>query len=93
MPRGAAPGERRGGRHAGVPNKATREVKKLAQKHGPAVIGEFARILSNSESDQARVAAGKEILDRAYGKAAPSPEEREDAKALIVQLVKYRDGA
>ncbi len=90
MPRGSRPGEHRGGRKAGTPNHATAEVKALARQHGPAAITELARLSSEAESEQARVAAIKELLDRAYGKSAPSPEEREDTKSLIVQLVKYR---
>lgn len=90
MPRG---GKREGsGRKAGTPNKATVEVKRLAQKHGPAALVELARLAGNAVSEQARVSAASIILDRAYGKAAPSPEEREDAKALVVELVKYRNG-
>ena len=42
----------------------------LARVHGPAVLEELARLALESESDQARVAAAKEILDRAYGKCA-----------------------
>ncbi len=87
MPRGAKPGERRGGRKAGVPNKAAGEVKKLAQQHGPAAITELARIFATSDSHPARVAAANSILDRAYGKAAPSPEEREDAKSLLQAVI------
>jgi hypothetical protein len=44
-------------------------VKELAQKHGPECIEELARIAFNSESDFARVAAIKELLDRGYGKS------------------------
>jgi hypothetical protein len=51
-----------------VPNKATAEVKALAQVHATAVIAELARLATQAESEQARVAAGKELLDRAYGK-------------------------
>jgi hypothetical protein len=36
MPRGSKPGERRGARQKGTPNKATAEVKVLAQKYVPA---------------------------------------------------------
>jgi hypothetical protein len=78
------------GRPPGSPNKSTATVKALAQKHGPQAIAELARLASAAASEQARVAAIKELLDRAYGKSAPSPEEREDTKALVVQLVKYR---
>lgn len=58
-----------GGRSKGTPNRATADVKSLAQLHGPAAIAEAVRIMQKSESDQARMAAIKEILDRAYGKA------------------------
>jgi hypothetical protein len=65
----ATGGKRPGaGRKAGVPNKATAEVKALAQVHAKAVLDELARLATGAESEQARVAAGKEILDRAYGK-------------------------
>lgn len=79
-----------GGRVAGQPNHATAQVKALAKKHGPAAIARLAHLMVKAESEQAQVGAAKELLDRAYGKSAPSPEEREDTKALIVQLVKYR---
>lgn len=78
------------GRPKGSLNKATADVKALARKHGPDAIGRLAYLATKAGSEQAQVAACKEILDRAYGKSAPSPEEREDTKALIVQLVKYR---
>jgi hypothetical protein len=39
MPRGSKPGERRGGRQKGTPNKATAEVKVLAQKYAPVAYG------------------------------------------------------
>jgi hypothetical protein len=67
--RGSKPGERRGGRQAGTPNKSTAEIKALAQKYGPLALKELARLLRKAESEQARVAAAKELLDRAYGKA------------------------
>lgn len=90
MPRGSKPGERRGGRKAGTPNHATAEIKDLARRHGPAALAELVRLAGNAASEAARVSAASIILDRAYGKSAPSPEEREDTKALVVQLVKYR---
>ena len=40
----------------------------LAQKYAPAAIKELARLSTAAESEAARVAAGKELLDRAYGK-------------------------
>lgn len=70
-------GLKTGGRTLGVPNKATREVKAAAQIYGPAAIKRLAELagLTNkgrdaAESEQAQVAACKEILDRGYGKSA-----------------------
>lgn len=65
-----AKGQKTGGRTAGTPNKATAEVKTLAAKHGPAAIKELARLAQSADSEAARVAAIKELLDRAYGKSA-----------------------
>ncbi len=58
-----------GGRKKGTPNKATADVKALAQQYAPAALKELARLSSEAESEQARVSACREILDRAYGKA------------------------
>jgi hypothetical protein len=69
-----ARGKKTGGRKAGTPNKATADVKELAQAHGPAAITELARLAGAAESEQARVAACREILDRAYGKATQVTE-------------------
>lgn len=71
-------GRREGaGRKPGVPNKATGEAKELAQQWGPKAIKKAAELAGllpgkkgQAESEAARVAALKEILDRAYGKAA-----------------------
>ena len=68
--RGSKPGERRGGRRKGVPNKATRDIKAMAQPYAPEALETLARIMRSSESDQARVAASRELLDRGYGKSA-----------------------
>ena len=57
------------GRKAGVPNRTTKDAKELARKYAPEVMAELARLALQAQSETARVAAGKEILDRAYGKA------------------------
>jgi len=69
MPRGSKPGERRGGRQKGTPNKVTADIKALAQNHGGEAIAMLATILTTSENDSARIAAAKELLDRGYGKS------------------------
>lgn len=53
-----------GGRPKGVA-----EVKDLARKHTPEVIKRLAQLAKRADSDSASVAACKELLDRAWGKA------------------------
>ncbi len=75
MPRGSKPGERRGGRQKGTPNKATSEIKDVARKYGPAAIAEAAKLAGlvnggegKADSEAARVSALNILLDRGYGK-------------------------
>jgi hypothetical protein len=64
-----------GGRKKGVPNKATAELKALAQAWGPASItmaAELAGLVEGkkaAQSETARLVAIGLILDRGYGKA------------------------
>jgi hypothetical protein len=74
MPRGSAPGERRGGRQKGTPNKATAEVKEAARAYTADAINTLAQIMKAGESEAARVAAANAILDRGYGKPKQSVE-------------------
>lgn len=62
-------GVKTGGRTAGTLNKATAELKDLARSHTPAAVKELARLAVNAESETARVAAIRELLDRGHGKA------------------------
>jgi D-serine deaminase-like pyridoxal phosphate-dependent protein len=41
----------------------------MAKQYAPAALVELARLAKKAESEQARVGAIKEILDRAYGKS------------------------
>lgn len=59
-----------GGRRAGTRNKATREVKDLALPYTAAAMKELGRLALKAESEPARVAAIKELFDRAFGKAS-----------------------
>src|SRR5262245_48264061 len=57
------------GRKRGVPNMATAEIKEIARQYAPEAVGILANLMRKAQSEQARVAAAKEILDRGYGKA------------------------
>jgi hypothetical protein len=69
-----AKGIKTGGRAKGTPNKATADIKALAQVHAADAITTLASILMKSDSDTARIAAAKELLDRGYGKAMQGVE-------------------
>jgi hypothetical protein len=65
-------GRKTGGRKAGTPNKMTAEIRDPVRADGPAIFKELVRLAFKSKSEQTRLGAMKEILDRAYGKA-PQP--------------------
>jgi hypothetical protein len=45
------------------------ELRDLARAHAPEAITELARLAKDAKSETARIAAIRELLDRAYGKA------------------------
>ena len=65
---GSKPGERRGGRKRGTPNKATAEIREHAQQYTIEALEGLALIARNSTSDAARVSAWNALLDRGHGK-------------------------
>lgn len=60
------------GRPKGSLNRATAEVRLLAQNYGPDTLKELHRLSREAESEAARVSACNAILDRAYGKSTAS---------------------
>jgi hypothetical protein len=74
-----------------VPNKATLEIKELARAYGPEAVAELARIAGltkgiPSDSEQTRVAAIKELLDRGYGKSTQPISGDENAPPVNLAL-------
>jgi hypothetical protein len=85
------------GRPAGVPNKATAEVREAARQYGKKAVKELAKLAGlvdegagKAESDQARIAALNGILDRGYGK--PSQHIGGDAENPIEAVVQIITG-
>lgn len=74
------------GRKRGQPNKATADIKKLAQEHGPDAIKTLVRMMTKAKTEATRVAAAKELLDRAYGKAAQPIEGDLTVNVISEQL-------
>lgn len=58
------------GRPKGMKNKVTQEVRQLALDFAPRAFAELKRIAEKGKHEEARIAAIKEILDRAYGKVS-----------------------
>jgi hypothetical protein len=88
MPKGSAPGERRGGRQKGTPNRITADIKALAQQYGADAIGTIVGIMNTSENDTARLAAAKELIDRGYGKASQAVEVNGEV-GLTIEIIKF----
>lgn len=75
------------GRPKGGTNKVTQDVRELAQQYGPSALATLAEIMGDDAAPQAaRVAASRELLDRAYGKSAQSIQHsgKVDAPLVIV---------
>ena len=86
-------GKREGaGRPKGSLNKATADIKALAMQHAPEVMQELARLATQAESEAARVAAIKELLDRGFGKAKQSIDADVNA-TLVVEIVRFGEGS
>jgi hypothetical protein len=68
VPRGSRPGERRGGRQPGTPNRATASIRSLAQEHSPEAVEKLVHLMRHAETEAAQIAAIKELLDRAHGR-------------------------
>lgn len=90
MPRGSKPGEHRGGRKAGTPNKATASLKEFAGQYThEAITGLHAIAVDAEMPPQARVSAWREILDRAVGKAPQAVTDADGNNLTIPQVLNF----
>lgn len=87
--RGSKPGERRGGRKKGTPNKATRNIKEAAREYTEQALQTLVQIALSGESEAVRVSAANAILDRGYGKPSTVIAGDEDGGAIrtITEIV------
>jgi hypothetical protein len=83
-----AKGKRFGGRSKGTPNKATSEIKALAQEYGAEAIGRLAEHMRGGDP-KVSVQAANELLDRGYGKPAQTligdPEKPLERNIAVVR--------
>jgi hypothetical protein len=76
-----------GGRPKGSLNKVSCEIRALAQLSAPDAFAELARLAREAQSEQTRVAAIKEILDRAYGRPTQPIDGDGQGGAVVVNVV------
>jgi len=62
--------------------KAAAEIRKAAQFYGKRAMAILWAIASKAESDNARIAACKEILDRGYGKESRMPPTEQEQAVI-----------
>src|SRR6266705_1078284 len=60
------------------PKQVRRDMMVQAQQHADTVVQELFRLGTQANSETVRVAAIKELLDRAFGRLAPSAAADED---------------
>jgi len=66
-------GKRSGaGRPVGSKSRITPEIRAMAQKHCPAALETIVYLAANADNESTRLAAAKELLDRAHGKSRQS---------------------
>jgi hypothetical protein len=81
---GSKPGERRGGRQAGTPNKVTAELAGLARVHTAEALATLVRIANDPDAPAAaRISAANSVLDRGHGKPRQALEQGGDGGAAI----------
>ena len=84
---GSKPGERRGGRQKGTPNKATAGIKAAFQKHGDELV-QALLALTKSDDERVRLGAVQAALDRGWGRPTQAiGGDPEQPHRLIVELI------
>lgn len=81
-----------GGRQKGTPNKSASTIRELAKSFGPAALETVvAAMKSKRNTATVRIAAAKEVLDRAYGR--PTQTIGGDSEQPIIHdiLVRFLD--
>lgn len=73
------------GRKKGSVNKIKKKIQELAEPYGEKALEVLANLMISGEAESTRIAAAKEILDRAYGKA-PQAITGEDGGVLKVSF-------
>jgi len=87
MPAGSKPGERRGGRQKGTPNKVTANVKAVAGDYTVEALDILVTLMRNPNTPPAaRIAAAREVLDRGHGRPAQALTGMDSAPPVAITI-------
>ena len=83
---GSRPGERRGGRQKGTPNKVTAELRYAAREYTEEALKTLAAVMRDRKaSAAARVAAAIALLDRGHGR----PRQHVEAEVNFLDRLSF----
>ena len=74
------------GRPKGVPNKASFDIKALAQVHGPECIRMAVAIMKTAKAADTRLKAMSLLLDRGYGRPIQAIEGTGTNGAILLEF-------
>lgn len=75
-----------GGRKKGSLNKATAEIRVLAREHTKAALETLVKLHSKGSTEDIRMRAAKELLDRGHGKPAQTVDVGENLAAALAGM-------
>lgn len=75
------------GRKPGSLNKATVDIRAIAQEHGSAMIDNLIHLARHAESEAVRATCTQALLDRGYGKPQ-QPVTGADGGNLVIRIMK-----
>ena len=93
-----AQGRKTGGRKAGVPNKATADLRAYAGKYSKEAILGLVGLARAAKSETARVMAWNSVLDRSVGKPAQALTDADGGNlptvpAAVAFIIRQQDDA
>lgn len=90
--RGSKPGERRGGRKAGTPNKATAAREAEIKADGLAPLDYMLKVLRDDTAEKAdRMWAAEKAAPYVHPKLASVEHSGKDGGPLVVEIVRFAD--
>ena len=94
MPRGSAPGERRGGRQAGTLNKKSQDIAAKAIAEGETPLEYMLRVMRDPTADDARRAdMAKSAAPYIHPRLASTEVKGEGGGPIQVTIVRYSEKA